>query len=151
MRMKTFKSVDEILHFAVRSAQETAHFFTQLSKQARNVRLQREFEKYAREEFAYMVKLSKVREIAPLGITSKQMKDLNVNDYRIELNNPKELKYSEALVVAMRKARASLKLYNDLGSRTPNNEIKSVFKSLADDEAKHKRRFEIEYNESILL
>lgn len=151
MLMKTFKSVDEILHFAVRSAQETAHFFTRLSKQARNARLQREFEKYAREEFAYMVKLSKVREIAPLGITSKQMKDLNVSDYQIDLNNTRELKYSEALVIAMRKAGASLKLYHDLASRTPNDEIKSVFKSLANDEAKHKRRFEIEYNESILL
>jgi rubrerythrin len=149
--MKTFKSVDEILHFAVRSAQETAHFFTSLSKQARNARLKQEFEKYAREEFAYMVRLTKVREIAPLGITSKQMQDLVVSDYQIDLNTSRELKYSEALVMAMRKATASLKFYLDIASKTPNDEIQSVFRSLANEEAKHKRRFEIEYNESILL
>ncbi|MBK6966944.1 MAG: ferritin family protein [Bacteroidales bacterium] len=149
--MKTFKSVDEILHFAVSSAQETAHFFTSLSKQARNARLKQEFEKYAREEFAYMVRLAKVREIAPLGISGKQLKDLVISDYQIDLNTARELKYSEALVMAMRKVRASLKLYLDIASRTPNDEIQSVFRSLANEEAKHKRRFEIEYNESILL
>lgn len=149
--MKTFKSVDEIMHFAVGSALETAQFFTRLSKQARNARIKREFEKYAREEFAYIVKLTKVREIAPLGITTKQMKDLNISDYHIDLNQTKELKYSEALVIAMRKAKAAFQLYQDIASRTPNGEIKSVFRSLANDEAKHNRRFEIEYNESILL
>ncbi|MHC1775558.1 MAG: ferritin family protein [Lentimicrobium sp.] len=149
--MKTFKSVDEILHFAVRSAQETAHFFTRLSKQARNAKLKQEFEKYAREEFAYMVRLTKVREIAPLGISNQQLKDLVVSDYHIDLNSTRELKYSDALVMAMRKARASLKFYLDIASRTPNDEIQSVFRSLANEEAKHKRRFEIEYNESILL
>lgn len=99
---------------------------------------------------SYMVRLTKVREIAPLGISNQQLKDLVVSDYHIDLNSNRELKYSEALVMAMRKVRASLKLYLDLAS-APNDEIQSVFRSLANEEAKHKRRFEIEYNESILL
>ncbi|MFH1120987.1 MAG: ferritin family protein [Bacteroidota bacterium] len=149
--MNRFNSVDEILHFAIRSAQETADFFTRLSKQARNTRMKRVFEQYAREEFAYMVRLTRVREIGPLEITEEQMKELRLSDYIIDLKSARDLQYSEALVMAMRKVRAAFKLYLDLASKTPNDEIQSVFRSLANEEAKHKRGFEIEYNESLLL
>lgn len=149
--MKTFNTFDEILHFAIASTQETANFFSGLSKQARNAKMKKVFEQYSRDEFTNMVRLSRVREIGPLGITSEQMNNLYVHDYEISLGNASELKYSEALVVAMRKARASLMLYMDIASKTPNNEIKSVFSRLANEEAKHKRGFEIEYNESLLL
>ncbi|PKP03721.1 MAG: hypothetical protein CVU14_01535 [Bacteroidetes bacterium HGW-Bacteroidetes-9] len=149
--MKSFKSVDDILHFAIRSAKETADFFTRLSQQARNAKMKRIFEQYAREEYAYMVKLSRVREIGPLDLTKEQMKEIKVSEYEIDLQNAVDLKYSEALVMAMRKVTASFRLYLELASKTPNNEIQSIFKLLADEEAKHKRGFEIEYNESLLL
>lgn len=149
--MNKFNSVDDILHFAIRSAQETADFFIRLSKQARNSKMKRVFETYAREEFAYMVRLTRVREIGPLEITQEQMEDLKLSDYVIDLRKDKELKYSEALIMAMRKVRAAFRLYHDLASKTPNSEIQTVFRSLAEAEVKHKRGFEIEYNESLLL
>lgn len=149
--MNRFNSVDEILHFAIRSAQETADFFIRLSKQARNSRMKRVFEQYAREEFAYMVRLTRVREIGPLEISEEQIEELKVSDYVIDLKSAKDLQYSDALIMAMRKVRAAFKLYLDLASKTPNDEIQSVFRSLANEEAKHKVGFEIEYNESLLL
>ncbi len=149
--MKTFRSVDEILHFAVKSAQETAQFFTSLSGQARNAKLKKEFEVYARNEFAFMGKLTKIRDIAPLGITSNQLKDMDISRYQVDLESAKGLKYTDALIMAMRKARATLMFYHDIATRTPNEEIRSVLRKLAENEARQKRQFEIEYNESILL
>lgn len=149
--MKTFSSVDEILHFAIKSAKETADFFIRLSKQARNSKVKRVFERYAREEFAHMVHLMKVREIGPMELTKEQMDDLRISDYTLDLRETKDLVYTEALVMAMRKVRVAFKLYLDLAAKTPNDEIQTVLKNLANTEARHKRGFEIEYNEALLL
>ena len=41
-------------------------------------------------------------------------------------------------------------MYLDLAAKAPNEEISAIFSSLAQEEAKHKLRFELEYDESIL-
>jgi rubrerythrin len=41
-------------------------------------------------------------------------------------------------------------LYNNLAEAAPNAAIKTLFLSLAQEEAKHKLRFEVEYDEYVL-
>jgi rubrerythrin len=50
----------------------------------------------------------------------------------------------------MNKEKAAFKLYSDLAKIAPNNEIREIFLSLAQEEAKHKLRFEIEYDDYVL-
>ena len=58
--------------------------------------------------------------------------------------------YQDALVLAMSKEKAAFKLYNSLAERAPGNELKSIFLMLAQEESKHKLRFEIEYDDFVL-
>ena len=58
--------------------------------------------------------------------------------------------YQEALVLAMSQEKAAFKLYSKLAERSPNEQFKSLFLSLAQEEAKHKLRFELEYDEFVL-
>lgn len=58
--------------------------------------------------------------------------------------------YQEALILAMKKEKAAFKLYHTLAAKAPNEDIKSIFLALAQEEAKHKLRFEIEYDEFVL-
>ena len=58
--------------------------------------------------------------------------------------------YQQALIAAMQSEKASFKLYNDLAEAADKPEIKEVFESLAIEEAKHKLRFEIEYDDTVL-
>ena len=58
--------------------------------------------------------------------------------------------YQQALLLAMKKEKAAFKLYSALADRAPNAQLKDVFLGLAQEESKHKLRFEIEYDEYVL-
>ena len=51
---------------------------------------------------------------------------------------------------AMKEEKAAFRLYSDLADRTDNAAAKEVLLMLAQEEAKHKLRFEIEYDDNIL-
>ena len=58
--------------------------------------------------------------------------------------------YQQALVVAMQKEKMAFKMYSDLAETVDDENVKNVFLSLAQEEAKHKLRFEVEYDEHVL-
>ena len=76
--------------------------------------------------------------------------DLKIGDYLTDVEPGPNLNYQEALIVAMKKEKASFKLYIDLAAITDNENLRSVFSLLAQEEAKHKLRFEIEYDDYVL-
>jgi rubrerythrin len=76
--------------------------------------------------------------------------DLKIADYTVDVQPHPNMKYDEALMVAMKKEKAAFKLYNDLANRAPNESMKNVFLSLAQEESKHKLRFELEYDEYVM-
>jgi len=149
--MKRTNSVDDILLYAIKSEKETADFYLRLSSKARNTKIKRVFEQYAREEFAHISKLTRVRDNGPIENMKKQVSDFKISDYSIDLTPASNLSYSDELVLGMRKVRATLKLYFQLASNSNDNETRETLKSLTCQEEEHKRGFEIEYNESLLL
>ena len=52
--------------------------------------------------------------------------------------------------MAMKAEKAAFKLYTDLAAATDDDGLKQIFLDLAQEEAKHKLRFELEYDDSIL-
>ena len=57
---------------------------------------------------------------------------------------------ASALILAMKKEKAAFQLYTDLAAETEDPEVKAIFEGLAQEEAKHKLRFEVEYDDMIL-
>jgi rubrerythrin len=58
--------------------------------------------------------------------------------------------YQEALLFAMKAEKAAFVLYTKLAEVTSDAGLQRVFRNLAQEEAKHKLRFEIEYDDHIL-
>jgi len=50
----------------------------------------------------------------------------------------------------MKQEKAAFKLYSNLADKTDDDNLKALFLTLAQEEAKHKLRFEVEYDEVIL-
>jgi rubrerythrin len=50
----------------------------------------------------------------------------------------------------MKREKTAFKLYSDLAAIIQDANLRKVFLSLAQEEAKHKLRFELEYDEHIL-
>ena len=57
---------------------------------------------------------------------------------------------SSQRTVAMKKEKAAFRLYTDLAASTDDADLKATLLLLAQEEAKHKLRFELEYDEQIL-
>ncbi len=60
------------------------------------------------------------------------------------------MSYPEALVVAMKKEKAAFRLYTSLSKRASDPALKVLFAGLAQEESKHKLRFEVEYDDFVL-
>ena len=57
---------------------------------------------------------------------------------------------SHAEIVAMQREKAAYRLYTDLANNIDDPEMKELFLGLAQEEAKHKLYFEVQYDDQIL-
>ena len=148
--MNEFKSINDILNFAIASEQEAVDFYTKLSKQATNEAMKEVFLQFAREEMGHKARLTKIKEKQLFEFKEEKVTDLKIADYLVESEAKSDMTYQNFLIVAMNKEKAAFKLYSDLAKIAPNNELRDIFLTLAQEEAKHKLRFEIEYDDYVL-
>ena len=148
--MEEFKSINDILDFAIVSEQEAFDFYTKLSKQATNEAMKEVFLQFAKEEMGHKARLTNIKAKQLFEFKEEKVTDLKIADYLVESEAKPDMTYQNFLIVAMNKEKAAFKLYSDLAKIAPNNELRDIFLSLAQEEAKHKLRFEIEYDDYVL-
>ena len=108
------------------------------------------FEEFAREEQGHKEKLENVRLSGTLVAAGEKVTDLQVADYLVDVVPTDGMGYQQALILAMKQEKAAFKLYSDLAATTDDPDLRSLFEALAQEEAKHKLRFEIEYDDYVL-
>ena len=147
--MKQFNSVDDILDFAIMNEQDAFEFY---SKYARLVKkeMQDTFLEFAQEEIKHKARLMKIKEDKMFSFSPETINSLNISDYTTSGDFTLSLSYQDALILAMLKEKAAFKLYINLSQKTDVPFLKELFLSLAQEESKHKLRFELEYDENIL-
>jgi rubrerythrin len=107
------------------------------------------FEQFAQEELKHKEKLIRVRDGGPFQPSAKPVTDLKIVDYLVDIMPFPNMDYQEALIIAMKREKASLKLYSDLAEIAGSENLHSLFTALAQEEAKHKLRLETEYEKEI--
>lgn len=147
--MANFKSVDDILDFAIKNEEEAYEFYTNLASKVETPGMSHVFESFAAEEQGHKAKLLDVKKGRYLQPSEKAIMDLKIGDYLVDVEVTDDMKYQDALIVAMKKEKAAFKLYMDLAAQV-TGEFKNTFVALAQEEAKHKLRFELEYDDNIL-
>ena len=145
-----FKSVDEILEFAIAREQEAVDFYTEISQTMENSQTKRLFLSFAAEEKGHRIKLEGIKTNKSLAPSEQEIRSLNISDYLVDVDVQPGMNYQDALIVAMKKEKAAFRLYNDLMSATTDPALQDIFRMLAQEEAKHKLRFELEYDEYVL-
>ncbi len=148
--MVDFKNINDVLDFAIKREQESVDFYTNLSVKARNEEMKNVFQEFAMEEVKHKARLQKIKDEGILEISDEKVQDLKISDYTVNITPSPNMSYEEALILAMNKEKAAYKLYMKLSTRVDNADLKEVFLSLAQEESKHKLRFEIEYDEYVL-
>jgi rubrerythrin len=145
-----FESVAQILDFAIQKEQDAADFYTDLAGRVNRPAMAKIFEGFAKEEMGHKAKLQSVKAGDKLLGSEKQILDLKIGDHLVDIELKPNLNYQEALIIAMKAEKAAYKLYNDLAGATADPTVKDLLLGLAQEEAKHKLRFEVEYDDHIL-
>jgi rubrerythrin len=148
--MKEFTSVNDILDFAISNEQGAVEFYTELASKVTNEAMKDIFIQFSQEEMKHKAKLLEIKENGIYSLSSVQITDLKISDYIVKVETSPQMTYQEALVLAMNREKSAFKLYMNLSQKAPNTELKSLFLMMAQEESKHKLRFEIEYDEYVL-
>jgi rubrerythrin len=148
--MEQWKSVDEILDFAIGQEEQAAEFYTGLAQRMDRPWMSKIFKDFAQEEMGHKRKLLDVKAGKKLLSSQAKVLDLKIGDYLVDVEPTVEMDYQQALVVAMKKEKKAFKMYIDLAAATDDAGVQSLFLGLAQEEAKHKLRFEIEYDEFVM-
>ena len=149
--MKDFESINEILDFAIKDELRASNLYADLAKRSRNKEIQKVFEQFSKEELGHKKKLEAIKSGSKIVVSAEKVQDLKIGDYIVEVKTSRDdLSYQEALIVAMKEEKAAFRLYTDLAEKTDDPGAKEIFLMLAQEEARHKLRFEIEYDDYIL-
>lgn len=148
--MKEFNNIDDILDFAIAREQDAVDFYNRLAGNARNNDMRQIFEQFAREEMGHKARLTKIKNDGIITLPKDKVADLKIADYVVLDMEQDDMTYEQALILAMKREKAAFKLYLTLSNRVEKQEYKDLFMQLAQEESRHKLRFEIEYDEYVL-
>ncbi len=148
--MKNFQSTDDILDFAITAEQEAVDFYTSLSERSKNAQMKEVFRDFAEEEMKHKLRLLNIRETKSFDLPAERIRDLKIADYLVDVAPSADMQYADALILAMKKEKNAFRLYLMLSEETIDPIMKNIFLGLAQEESKHKLRFELEYDDYIL-
>lgn len=148
--MKEFNSINDILDFAIDAEQDAVDFYNHLAEVAKTKDMKVVFTEFAQEEIGHKTRLVKIKNEGVFTLEKKDITDLKIADYIVSKVNTTDMSYQDALILAMKKEKSAFKLYLELSNRAKDTQMKNLFLSLAQEESKHKLRFELEYDEFVL-
>jgi rubrerythrin len=148
--MKDFTSINDILDFAINNEQIAVDFYVDLANRFKESAIKQAFEGFAKEEMGHKARLTSIKEKGLYDLPTDKVMDLKIADFVVHTEPTKDMSYEEALKLAMKREKAAYRLYLKLAENAPDNDMKKIFEGLAQEEAKHKLRFELEYDEFVL-
>ncbi|OVE77735.1 rubrerythrin [bacterium F16] len=146
--METMHTVNEILDFAIGEEEKSMQFYTNLAQNAEPA-MKAVFEGFAVEERGHKQKLQAVKDGATFSPPKSKIQDLRLADYLVDVEASPEMPYEDALIVAMKREKAAFRLYTTLADVSDDEAVRNVLLAIAQEEAKHKLRFEVEYDDSL--
>ncbi|MFA5292975.1 MAG: ferritin family protein [Phycisphaerae bacterium] len=147
--MANLESVEDVLRFAVGREVEANVFYNLLSQYTDNPQIRALCVEFAADELEHKAKLE--LELMKLGSVVKPYAANNTFlpkplDYMVDMAKVMQMDYENLLIFAMGKEKTSFRLYVDLLPRVTRPSLREVLMELAEEEARHKVSFELEYD-----
>lgn len=148
--MKDFKSIDDVLDFAISNEVRAQKFYLDLAKKMDRQAMKQVFLDFAEEEKRHEQMLSHIKDHKQIALAEVAVGDLKVSDYLVDAKTGQDMSYQDALILAMKREKAAFLLYQDLAGILQDPAMQRLFTNLANEEAKHKMHFEVEYDKHFL-
>jgi len=145
-KMAEFDSDEEILELAIAREEDANQFYMILAERVTSAEMRKVFEDLAGEELEHKAKLE--LEVVKTGrvVTATEKPELETKGDTESVGPDVDMDYKDMLIMGMQKEEASFRLYVDLAGRVINEDARETILALAEEEVKHKLRFETEYD-----
>jgi rubrerythrin len=145
-----FANIDEILDYAISKEEEAAALYIDLAERVDRPGMRAAFLEFAKEEEGHKKHLESIKAGDLPALTVRQVQGLGIAEHLTQPELTDNMTYAEALAFVIKAEQAAHELYTGLAETTDDPNLSAVFTALAGEEAKHKRRFELEYDEVVL-
>ncbi|MBN2593161.1 MAG: ferritin family protein [Sedimentisphaerales bacterium] len=136
--------MSDVPDFAISEESKSAELYTKMAATAENPWMRKTLEDFAQQERQHHEKLKAVR-AGRNALVREEIDGLGIAEKLDDVEPHPDMDYPELLVFAIKKENASQGLYTRLASIFTEPEFQETFLSLVEQEAKHKRQFEMEY------
>lgn len=145
--MAELNKIADVLQVGISREIEANVFYNLLSQYVTNPQISELCKELAAEELEHKAKLeleiTKLGQISRPHTSGRQSMPL---DYMVDMSKIMQMDYEDLLILAMTKEKESFRFYVDLLSTIRNRSLRDVLMELAEEEARHKIRFEIQYD-----
>lgn len=143
--MPKFKSVQDILDFAIKQEMEAHDFYMNLTEIVVDEDLREAVKGFAIDELQHRIRLEAIK-AGEVGFIQERVGSLDVGEAAPEIGPNADMSYADLLLIAMNKEKAAFRIYTNLASVTKDPALQETLLGLANEEAQHKLRLEIEYD-----
>ena len=143
--MLQFRTLDDILDFAIVQERAAQKFYTKLSNETADLDMQLFYRTLAEEELTHEKKLRKLKS-RHSDLPAPDLKDLQKSGYLDALPIGPDMSFKEVLLYALKKEKSAKMLYSVLAENMRQAELADLFKTLALEESEHADFFQKEYN-----
>jgi len=149
--MEDITTIGEILEFAIAREVEAIGLYTAMAHKTAESSTVNFFEDLVSEELEHKSRLE--LEVMKEGIVAKTMGVVpEASNNHIPINSDqamKQMTYTEALILAIKKERRSFRLYVRLAGLVEEEELRETLVSLAEEEGKHLFTLQEKYNKAM--
>ncbi len=141
-----FRTIDDVLDFAIAREAESRRFYADLARLATRPEVRKIIDRLGRDELQHGIHLQAIKagEVAFAG--DEEVGSLDIEEALAEVPPKPDMSYADLLVIGMKKEKAAFRLYTNLASLARSQALRDVLTRLAQEEAEHKLRLEIEYD-----
>lgn len=143
--MRKISSADQALDYAISRELEAYRLYMKMARSVKKTEMRTILEDFAAEELEHKTKLEAVK-AGEVAIEDEEVGCLGITDRLRNVKPAADMRYTDILAFAMTKEKAAYTLYSNLASISQTAHLRDIFLKLAQEEANHKLRFEIEYD-----
>ena len=145
--MATVEPDEEILEYAIAREVDANRFYLALAGRTKKPEMRKVFEDLAEEELEHKAKLElEVMKTGKTVAVEEETKGLYTDEETVIGGPELDMDYKDMLMLAMEKEEAAFRTYVNLLPNVQDQESREVLLAIAEEEVKHKLRFEIEYD-----
>ena len=148
--MSKARSYEEVLQYAIEREQEAQRDYEAAAATMKNAAMRDALLEMAAQERGHEHKLRGLDVGKFLQQAKTPVPSLDIAEYVVAGEFHPGMSYPELLSLAMQREKASYRLYTDLARITPDPDARALLKALAQEEARHKLAFEVEFDEHVL-